>query len=202
MRCTDEHIDALREIVNVGVGSAASILNSMLNAHVRLEVPVLRIVTLDELMRDMESERGTQTLAAVSMAFKGDISGVAEVVLPSGSAARFVAALAQDDSGDSDLDAIQAGTLSEVGNIILNSVVGSVSNTLEFSLTYALPNYLEGGIGDVMPRDDVTTKSAIVIAHTRLGIEQLAIVGDIVMFIDRQSFDSLLTAIDSCHARI
>jgi len=36
---TEEQLDALREVVNIGIGKAASIFNGMLDSHVELEVP-------------------------------------------------------------------------------------------------------------------------------------------------------------------
>ncbi len=47
------------------------------------------------------------------------------------------------DGEQLDMDALRAGTFCEVGNIVLNGVMGSISNMLNFDFDYSVPEYLE-----------------------------------------------------------
>ena len=49
MNVSPERIDALTELINIGVGRAASSLNQMCGAHVRLQVPSVAVVDGDDL---------------------------------------------------------------------------------------------------------------------------------------------------------
>jgi len=49
-----------------------------------------------------------------------------------------------EECDDEDFDAIHAGALSEVGCIVLHSVMKGFSTMLAKDLTYSLPYYLEG----------------------------------------------------------
>ena len=44
MKPTSEHVDALGELVNIGAGRAAGVLNEMLNSCVSLHVPDVKIL--------------------------------------------------------------------------------------------------------------------------------------------------------------
>lgn len=41
--------DALKEIINIGVGKAAGTLNNLLNKHIVLEVPNVNFIPLGEM---------------------------------------------------------------------------------------------------------------------------------------------------------
>ena len=49
MNVSAEEIDALRELINIGVGRAAGALNDMVGAHVELRVPSVRLVSTADI---------------------------------------------------------------------------------------------------------------------------------------------------------
>ncbi len=48
MTCTAEQIDILKEMINLGVGKGADVLNTILHSHVRLQIPSLKVLSPDE----------------------------------------------------------------------------------------------------------------------------------------------------------
>tara|TARA_B110000305_G_C19374156_1_gene606061 strand:- start:211 stop:456 length:246 start_codon:yes stop_codon:yes gene_type:complete len=54
MTFTEEHIDILTEILNIGIGKAANLLNEMMDAHIHIKAPALKILSFKQLM---ETER-------------------------------------------------------------------------------------------------------------------------------------------------
>jgi len=93
------------------------------------------------------------------------------------------------------MDAIQAGTLSEVGNIVLNSVMGGVSNSLKMDLTYSVPNYREDDFSALMQAHARSGATVILYIKARFSIKEFEIVGDIIIFLEVGSFDRLLEAV-------
>jgi len=191
---SNEDVDALKELVNVGVGMGSNTLNRMLSSHVRLSVPTLQVLTPEAVIVEL-AKHHNGILSSVCMPFKGNFSGAAHLVFPLDSAHNFVTALTGEEADGEDMDAIQAGTLSEIGNIVLNSVMGSISNALIVDLTYVVPNYLAGDVNILMDTHACSDTAVILFARTRFNIEELEIVGDIIIFLEVGSFDKLLDAI-------
>jgi chemotaxis protein CheC len=127
--------------------------------------------------------------------FSGPFSGIAELVFPTDSASILAAMLTGEEPGTPDLDAVRIGTLSEVGNILINSVIGSIGNVLQQRLDYALPNYIEDTVENLLNSDDNNNDSMILLAQTQFTVEQLQIRGDIVLIFEVGSFDVLLNAL-------
>lgn len=195
MNLTASHIDALKELINIGVGKAAGVLSEMVNCHIRLQVPFIKILTPQALKSEME-ELGRYRVAAVKLSFKGPFAGSAALVFPPDSASKLVSVLTGEEPGTPDLDSVRVGTLNEVGNIVINGVMGSISNVLKQHINYSLPNYIEDNIDNLLTSNESETNKTVLLARTRFTIEQLHIEGDIILIFEVGSFDVLLTAID------
>jgi chemotaxis protein CheC len=196
MKPTFEQIDVLKELINIGVGRAAGMLNDMLQSRVQLQVPYVKIFSPDTLKEEM-GQLGDNKLSTVRLTFKGPFSGIASLVFPPDSAAKLVDVLTGEEPGFADLDAIRIGTLTEVGNIILNGVMGSMGNVLQQHINYSVPTYLEDNIESLLLPNNAETNRMILLAHTRFTIEQLQIEGDIILLFEVGAFDALLAAIDA-----
>ena len=194
---TDRHLDAISELLNIGVGRAAGMLNQMVGSPIRLEVPTVKILRASELGAELERGRA-EPLSFVRLGFGGALEGTAALVFPPGSAAKLVAALIGEDPEvrTADLDSLRVGTLSEVGNIVINGVMGSIGNILRVRLTYGLPTYLEASL-DHLFNQRAAADSMVVVAHTRFTVENLDIQGTILLVFEVLSFDALLAAVDA-----
>ncbi len=195
MNATDYQIDALKELINIGVGRAAGMLNQILENHVHLQVPDARILSPAEIQSHQVTEFNAEKLSAVSLTFRGPFSGTASLVFPSDSAAKLVNVLTGEELDAIDLDAIKIGALTEIGNIILNGVMGSISNLLGKNIKYVIPAYIEDSIENLLALDDVDPGVTILLVRTRFTVAQLCIEGDILLLFEVGSFEMLISAI-------
>ena len=194
---TAEQLDALQEFINIGVGRAASLLTEMVDARILLQIPTLRIYQVKHLRQELVKQFASQKFSAVRLDFSGCLNGSAELVFPTESAAALVSILTREDPNSPDLDAVKIGTLSEIGNIIINGVMGSISNLLRHQLNYKIPSYLENTIDNLLLSDyPVTDGTVFLLAQARFTIEEMEIIGDIILIFEMRSFDTLLEAID------
>lgn len=201
MNLTPEQADTLGELINIGVGRAAGMLNEMTEAYVRLEVPLVRAISVVEFKEEMESE-GVDRLVAVQLGFDGPFFGTADLVFPPESAMKLVTLLTGEEPGTLEFESVKAGTLSELGNIVINGVMGSMGNLLEQQIGYSLPRYMEDTIDHVLTFAGADTARPILFASTRFTIEQFKIQGEVILLFDMGSFDSLIAAIDSINAGV
>lgn len=191
MMLTAMQLDILQELINIGVGRAAGMLNQMVRAHIQLQVPVLKVVTPDEVT-NLYALRSSSVFSAVQLSFTGEFAGVSALIFPPESASKLVSVvLGQEDGLAADAD-MRSGTLQEIGNIVLNGVMGSIANILNEPLRYSPPDYIEAGITNIIGR----RSGMVLVARTQFSMKDHCIEGEVLIIFSLSSFDSLLTAID------
>lgn len=196
MNLSAKQLDALQEIVNIGIGQAAGILNDMIDSPIRLQMPYLKILSPLELQQELRHDLDGEAISAVQLKFAGSFGGLAQLVFPTDSAAMLIAMLTGEEVGTQDLDSVKIGTLSEVGNIVINGVMGSISNVLQQRLNYSLPSYTEGTVESLLKSGDLSPNTVVLLAKTHFTIERLYIAGDIILIFNVSSFDTILAAIN------
>jgi len=135
-------MDALTEILNIGVGKAASLLNDITNHHVTLKVLQLELLPIDELPK-VTSKFGEKNISSIQQNFQGDFTGLATLIFPPESAIRLVSVITGEDIHSPGLNSLHSSALMEIGNIVLNAIMGSMCNFLKCELEFTLPEYHE-----------------------------------------------------------
>ena len=195
MELTADELDALKELINIGVGNAAGMLNEMIQFPIQLEIPDIELLSSIELQRELKERFGIELLSVVQLAFSGSFSGSAQLLFPTESAVNLVSVLTGEDKASLDLDSLKISTLSEVGNMVINGVMGSISNVLDQPLDYAVPYYVEEEIEELLLKEQCLEYGTVLLAPAHFSIEELQIHGDIMLFFDVGSFKLLLKAI-------
>lgn len=197
MNLTSEQIDALQEIINIGVGQAAGVLNEMLSSHITLQIPFIKTFSPDLVKQELELKLGKGKFSAVELEFFGSISGNAELVFPTDSAAELVSIVTDEEMeiSESELDELKVGALTEIGNIVISGVMGAISNLLSQDLEYFLPSYMEGNVDNLIDNQHLEKHSTLVLAQTRFFIEETKIQGDIILIFHLGSFHTILQAL-------
>ena len=193
MELDADAIDAMRELINIGVGRAAGMLNEITKCPIILQVPSIRIESLEKLSGT--PDENAPSLSTVSLHFQGPMSGVAALVFPPKSAALLVTLMTREGEDAQDLDIMRIETLKEVGNIIINAVMGSIANVLEQHLKYSLPNYQEIRIAALAQSLKKTADKRIVLANAHFHLEGTTIDGNILLILEIGSMDALLEGI-------
>lgn len=188
---TDEQKDILEEIINIGVGKAANLLNTIINQHIELEVPEIRLIDINSLHKELHTIENS-TFSSTAMNFSGGISGTANLLFSSSDATLLVQTFGQNNDISEDIDALKSGVLNEIGNIVLNSLIGTLANFTHQNLNYNVPLYREGKLNDIFDFYNEGFSNMIIIAHTRFKISELNIIGDFILLLEVGSLDKLL----------
>ena len=190
MKFNEDDIDALSEIVNVGVGRAAGSLSELIGSRIDLCVPEITLVDRDKI--DNQAESGM----SVIQAFDGAISGSALLMFPIASGRKLAALLVGSDESD-DLPEFEiSGILSEVGNIVLNGVLGSLANAVDVDLAYKVPDFFANesfsGLMDKGDNQSSMLGGPVLLADARFSVESADIQGSVVLAFRLGSLESLL----------
>ncbi len=131
-------LDAIQELLNIGVGNAASALSTMVGEEVHLNVP--RIL----LLKNADAERwlgslGAGDLTAVTQLFSGDFDGKALLLFPYAKSMTLVRSILREEMPVESQAEMERETLLEVGNIVLNACFGTVTNMLNLNVASSVP---------------------------------------------------------------
>jgi len=201
MYVTDEQIDVMRELINIGVGRAAGSLNTMLRSHVRLQVPSVETL-LPSALEERIRELGEEMLSIVQLTFQGPFSGTASLIFLTRSAAKLVTVLTDDERNSLNLDSTRIGTLTEVGNIVLNGIVGVIGNEIEQYIHFSVPTYAENPVEVLLTPGDSDEDAMVVWAQAQFTVERHHIAGDIILLFEIGLFDVLWDAVNRKSARV
>lgn len=186
-----DSVDAIRELINIGVGRAAGLLNEMTGTHIQLKVPEVRILRYADLTGEKQV-LDHDHFSAVTLKFEGSFSGISMLVFPPESAAILITALSGEKIEAPELDALRVETLNEVGNIVNNAVMGSITNVLNERLTYSMPTYHEGSIAEILRTGRRGQYEWVILAISQFDLSDLHVVGNILMIFEIGSLDSLV----------
>jgi chemotaxis protein CheC len=139
----DLELDALTELVNLGVSRAALSLREMVDAQVLLSVPSVVLVSRERAI-EILAERESSKLVAVHQVFEGDITGRALLIFPETKSLELVRAVTGGELPLEDIIELEQEALAETGNIILNGCLATIANMLQRTLKVSLPEILRG----------------------------------------------------------
>lgn len=184
-------IDALSELVNIGVGRAAASLRHMVGEEVLLSVPSAEIMQREQAWGLIEKDSGGG-LVAIHQHFEGSFSGCALLVFPEVKSLELVRAVVRTDLPLEDIVDLEQEALAETGNIVLNACLATIANILKQNLKMSLPQVRRGNgatlLGDAcgdVPGD------LLLFLYISFTVNSQNIHGYIVMLMDLPSLATL-----------
>jgi chemotaxis protein CheC len=189
-------LDALTELVNIGVSRAATSLREMVGQEILLSVPKVELLPRENAVAILRQSEAAN-LVAVHQVFEGDITGRAMLIFPETNSLEIVRAVAGGDLSIEDIMDLEQEALAETGNIILNGCLATIANMLERSLKMSLPEILRGEAShffSLPPPPDAGDLGLFV--YINFAVQDRDIKGYIAMLMDMPSLAALKTLLD------
>ena len=184
-------LDALTELVNIGVSRAATSLREMVGEQVHLSVPNVALVSREQAIATL-SEREASKLVAVHQVFEGDITGRALLIFPETKSLELVRAVTGGDLPLEDIIELEQEALAETGNVILNGCLSTMANLLQRSLKMSLPEIIRGEsrqFFELAPPPEAG--DLVMFLYIHFAVRQRDINGYIAMLLDMPSLAAL-----------
>lgn len=194
MNYTADQTDALTEIVNIGIGRAAASLSELIGARIELAVPEVALVSFADLPPAITRELDT----SIVQDFEGQTSGRAVLAFPEASALKLGQILADLDEAPTELDFDLQDVLNEVGNIVLNGVLGSLSNVANCSLRYSVPTLSTATSFAELAKShlgEVTPEQPVLVADARFDVAERNISGSLLLLFQAGGIEQLTRSI-------
>jgi chemotaxis protein CheC len=180
-------LDALTELVNLGVGHAAMGLREMVQQEVLLSVPNVSIVTREQAIQNLGTPV-TRRLVAVHQNFDGDIRGRALLIFPEAQSMELVRAVVGGNLSVEDIMELEQEALAETGNVLLNSCLGTMANSFQRSMRISLPEVVYGdGSGFFNLTPDPSHDDSVLFIYIDFAVRLRDIQGYLAMLLDLPS---------------
>lgn len=137
--------DILSELFNIGVGRAAKLLSEVVQKRINLQVPKIILPETEAGNLDLPpqfSELFDAALMVSTISFTESLQGKANLIFPADKIKKLVFLCSGDDSvsaEDTDFTDVDFDVMREIGNILLNCILGEFGNLTNIQLTYDLP---------------------------------------------------------------
>lgn len=160
-------IDCLKEIGNIGSGSAASALSQMLGKNVVMRVPNVSVFDYERVIDEMGGPE--KVITGILVQLEGDIKGMIMFLLEDSFAKVVLSTFLQVDEPQMiSLDDTELSVISEMGNIMAGSYLSALSQMTMLTIDMSVPSMTVDMLGAIMS----------------VPIIEFANVGDKVLFID------------------
>jgi chemotaxis protein CheC len=202
MELTYTQKDALTELINIGYGRAAGALSELTGYRITLEVPRIAMHAIEDiapqLTRMVEGE-----VASVTQVFSGPVAGNALLLLDEKAAVVLSELLTDDVSLSGGFDSGAREIITEVGNILLNALLGVFGNLLQVQISFAVPRLRVDTIDSVLHSitvQDEELRYALMI-HTRFRLRANNVTGYLIIILGITSLDRMLTELEKWEER-
>jgi chemotaxis protein CheC len=197
----DLELDALTELVNLGVSRAALSLREMTGEQVLLSVPSVDLIPRARAIETLGKNEPNR-LVAVHQVFGGDIDGRALLIFPETRSLELVRAVTSGNLPLEDILELEHEALAETGNIILNGCLATIANLLQRTLMISLPEILRGDSAALVSRPPPPEAGDFVLfVYINFSLRERDIQGYIALLMDLPSLEALKTLMGEFIAR-
>jgi chemotaxis protein CheC len=191
---TELELDALTELVNLGVSNAATSLSELVREEVVLSVPKVAVVSRDEAIANLR-EHDAKRLVGIHQDFEGDIRGRALLIFPEARSVELIRALVGAELSPDDIMELEQEALAETGNILLNGCLSTMANSLQRNLKISLPEVIHGDGADFFR--DAHAEERVLFIYINFAVKQRDIQGFLAMILDLPSLVMLQKLLDA-----
>lgn len=194
LQLNEIEVDVLTEAFNIGVGQAASAMSLMVNEEVKLSVPSLTVISRAEAARQLSNNVG-QRMCGVSQKFVGPFNADAILMFPESKSLEIVRLMVGEDIPLAELTDMEQEALSEIGNIILNALVGTLANVFDSEFIGSLPTFHLGTSAEILKVESDKDFRSVMLLHIDFSLERHSILGYVVFLLDISSVNDIKDSI-------
>lgn len=202
MELTYTQKDALTELINIGYGRAAGALSELTGYRINLEVPKIAMHPIDQVGPHL-SRLVAGEVASVNQVFSGPLAGNALLLLDERAAIMLSELLTDEMSPSGAFDSGAREIITEVGNILLNALLGVFGNLLHVQVSFAVPRLSVDSIDSVLQSIIVAEEELqyALLIHTRFHLRASNVTGYLIIILGITSLDRMLAELEKWEER-
>lgn len=183
--------DAVAEILNIGMGYAASVLSTMVNEEIKLTVPSVMFVTRPEAL-ELIHTKTDHDVSGVCQRFHGVMGGDVLLLFPEEKSLQLVRAVLQQDISLEDLTEMEQEAMTEIGNIILNGCLCSIADLFGQEIRGDIPEFVKGSLNSILIDDKIIDKieACVLLLDMEFSLDKKHIGGYVSFLMDVESMST------------
>ncbi|GBF51501.1 chemotaxis protein CheC [Leptospira ryugenii] len=187
---TELEADALNELFNISLGGAAKLLSEMISNEILLTVPGLKLITFDDAIKmDNLIDRD---VCSIKQNFKGGLgNGSAFILFHKTSSLEIVRMMMKDYVETNEVSHFEKDALSEIGNIILNSILSTLAKMAQKKIETFLPEFNVGKYQEMIHQDYQSDENTLLLAFINYHVKGRDIQGYIFFVLEFKSIKEL-----------
>lgn len=138
---SNEQLDVLREIGNIGAGNAATSMSKLINRKVDMQVPSVNVVGFNEVVEMIGGPE--EPIVAIFIHIQGAAPGSVYFILSIDEANRLLNELTPGDDvnlfGDEQPNEFALSAIQETGNILAGSYLSALSDFTHINMQPSIP---------------------------------------------------------------
>ena len=149
-KLNDMHIDALREIGNIGSGNAASALSTMLCCPVNISVPTVQVLDYNDAVEQMGGPE--QMIVGSLISLEGDVQGMILFLLQKNFTSMMSKTLlcAEEAPEMESIDEMGYSVIQEVANIMAASYLNAIGSLTGLTIGMSTPSLCIDMLGAIL----------------------------------------------------
>lgn len=184
-KISEDHLDLLQELVNIGVGRAADSLSQLVEARIHLNVPEIKVLGSNDAHKMFINQAIIEEMM-VTQTFAGSIDGRIGLLFNVQSAILLASMLCDEEDHNGEMSLEQEGILLEVGNIILNGVMGSIFNAINDQLEHSVPEIVRSKSINMLLAENMLNRPTVLLIDVRMQVEESSIEGSMIIVFDAE----------------
>lgn len=149
-KLNDMHIDALREIGNIGSGNAASALSTMLCCPVNISVPTVQVLDYNDAVEQMGGPE--QMIVGSLISLEGDVQGMILFLLQKNFSSMMIKTLLCEEEAPEveSIDEMGYSVIQEVANIMAASYLNAIGSLTGLTIGMSTPSLCIDMLGAIL----------------------------------------------------
>lgn len=186
MHFNELQMDALREIFNISISQAAATLSEVVQQPVSMTVPGVDICNIAKAIYILNQG---YDICGISQCFSSEFSGKAILLFPEHRSLELVQLMVGVDTPLERVTELEQDALLEIGNLVINACLSSLSSMLNQRFEFDIPKLVFGSSNVVL--SDYDESNMLILLQIKFVLEQRELEGSIVFVVNMQSMLAL-----------
>lgn len=189
---TQQYLDVLKEIGNIGAGNAMTALSQLLGCKVDMQVPQVKLLDFSEVAGTMGGEE--QVMAGILLGVEGDITGSIMFLVEVEAAKHLIGKLMGMTIETDELGEMEVSALKEVSNIISGAYLNSLSTLTNLKIFPTVPHLTIDMAGAILSVPAIMFGALgdnILLIQSSFS-DEIEINGYFILIPDIESYDKIL----------
>jgi chemotaxis protein CheC len=187
---SEDHRDALTEVLNIGMGQAGDRLARLFGRFIELSIPRLRIVQRGDVLAVADEMIGAGQIVVTRQAFASQMRGEAIAVFDAATCGAMCALMGYPDQSTDE-------AILEVSNLIVGACLTGIGTQISRELTFSPPSILGSGrrLAGMIALDQAHWSYAL-IANISFRMEGQPFSADLLVFWPDEAIATLTEAVE------